>query len=69
MQVGETRQQAKSPEKRGETTAKRKRATDAAPRIREDRLNAQQVDIESEGSRQFRISQLKMEEAARAKDS
>lgn len=67
MQVGETRQRAKSPEKRGENTAKRKRAKDAAPQICEDRLNAKQVDIESEASRQFRISQLEMEEAVKAK--
>lgn len=69
MQVGETRQRGKSPEKRGENTAKRKRATDAAPRICEDRLNAKQADIESQSSRQFRISQLEMEEAVKAKDS
>lgn len=68
LQAGETQENAKSPEKGGKTPRKRKRNTAVAPRILEDGLIAEQLKVESEASRKFRISQLEIEEAVKAKD-
>ena len=64
LQVGETQEQVKGNKK----TRKRKRDTGAAPEICEDRFNTEQLDVESEASRQFRISQLELKEAVMLKD-
>ena len=68
LQAGESREHLKSPEKGGKGPQKRKRDTDTAPQICEDGLNAKQFDTESEASRQFRISQMEIEEAVKVKD-
>ncbi|KAF6239445.1 hypothetical protein HO173_002707 [Letharia columbiana] len=68
IQAGDTQGQAKSPKKGGKNSRKRKRDTDAPPRIREEALNTEQLDVESEASRQFRISQMEIEDAVKAKD-
>ncbi|KAL9133020.1 MAG: hypothetical protein Q9175_005802 [Cornicularia normoerica] len=60
-------ERSKSPEKGGRNPRKRKRDTDAAPQISEDRLNAEQLNVESEASRRFLISQMELEEAVKAK--
>ena len=67
-QAGEIQRHAKSAEKRGPNSAKRKRDTDTAPQIREDGLYAKHLDTESESSRTLRFSQLEIEEAVKAKD-
>lgn len=69
LQAGETQEQVKFPEKGSKTPRKRKREdTHAVPQIGEDGLNAEQLNIESEASRKFRISQMEIEEAVKAKD-
>ena len=68
LQAGEILEHVKSPEKGDRKSRKRKRDTDSASQICEDGLNAEQLEVESEASRQFRISQMEIEEAVKRKD-
>ena len=68
LQAGENQEQFKSQEKRCRNPRKRKRDADTGHQVREQGPNAEHLDVESEASRQFRISQMEIEEAVKAKD-
>lgn len=68
LQAGQTQEQVESPEEGGKNPRKRKRDTDTAPQIRQDGLMVEKLDVESEASRRFRITQMEIEEAVKAKD-
>ncbi|KAL9063697.1 MAG: hypothetical protein Q9161_009327 [Pseudevernia consocians] len=63
LQAGEILGQVKPPKKGGTNPRKRKR-----DQICEDGLNAEQLEVESEASRQLRISQMEIEEAVKMED-
>lgn len=68
LQAGEIQKQVKPPSNGGKTRRKSKRDTDAGTQMRKDELDAEQLYVESEASREFRISQMEIEEAVKAKD-
>ena len=63
LQAGEILGQVKPPKKGGTNPRKRKRDQTC-----EDGLNAEQLEVESEASRQLRISQMEIEEAVKMAD-
>ncbi len=68
LQASEIQEQVKSPEKRNRNPRKRKRDKDSASRICEDGPNKEHLVVESEASRQLRISQMEIEEAVKTMD-
>lgn len=68
LQASKLQEQVKSPEKRNGNPRKRKRDKDSASRICEDGPNTEHLVVESEASRQFRISQMEIEEAVKTRD-
>lgn len=64
LQTGEIEERVKG----GKNSRKRKRDIDAIPQTCEDGCHAEQLNDESEASRQFRISQMELREAVKVKD-
>lgn len=66
--MGDAQEQAKSQDTENKNSRKRKMNTDIAPQGCEDGLIAEQREVESEASRELRVSQMELEEAVKAKD-